>query len=71
MTITVISALSGHFFGASALAFNEQAYQSWPASVREAVNAAALEATALQHQLAAAEDADDTRQARLQQIDEK
>jgi C4-dicarboxylate-binding protein DctP len=49
--------LSGHFFGASALAFNERAYQSWPAEVREAVEAAALEATAVQHELAAAEDA--------------
>jgi len=49
--------LSGHFFGASALAFNERAYQSWPAEVREAVDAAALEATAVQHELAAAEDA--------------
>ena len=49
--------LSGHFFGASALAFNEHAYQSWPADVRAAVDAAALEATTLQHKLAAAEDA--------------
>lgn len=49
--------LSGHFFGASALAFNEQAYQSWPADVRAVVDAAALEATAFQHELAAAEDA--------------
>ena len=49
--------LSGHFFGASAMAFNEQAYQSWPADVRAAVGAAALESTALQHELAAAEDA--------------
>ena len=49
--------LSGHFFGASALAFNERVYQGWPADVRAAVNAAALEATALQHELAAAEDA--------------
>ena len=50
--------LSGHFFGASALAFNEQAYQSWPIDVRKIVDAAALEATALQHHLAAAEDAE-------------
>ncbi len=50
--------LSGHFFGASAMALNEQAYQGWPAHVREVVDAAALEATALQHQLAAAEDAE-------------
>ncbi len=50
--------LSGHFFGASALAFNEQTYQSWPPDVRAVVDAAALEATALQHDLAAAEDAE-------------
>ncbi|MDB5810756.1 MAG: hypothetical protein JWN94_2878 [Betaproteobacteria bacterium] len=50
--------LSGHFFGASVLAFNAQTYQSWPPDVRIAVDAAALEATALQHQLAAAEDAE-------------
>jgi TRAP-type transport system periplasmic protein len=49
--------LSGHFFGASALAFNERTYQSWPADVRAVVDAAALEATTLQHKLAAAEDA--------------
>jgi TRAP-type C4-dicarboxylate transport system substrate-binding protein len=49
--------VSGHFFGASALAFNEHAYQGWPADVRAAVDAAALEATAMQHELAAAEDA--------------
>ena len=49
--------LSGHFFGASVMALNEQAYQGWPAEVRQAVDAAALEATALQHELAAAEDA--------------
>lgn len=50
--------LSGHFFGASALAFNEKEYQSWPLEVRNVVDAAALEATALQHRLAAAEDAE-------------
>ena len=50
--------LSGHFFGASVMACNEQACQSWPRDVREVVDAAALEATALQHQLAAAEDAE-------------
>ena len=49
--------LSGHFFGASVMALNEQTYQGWPAEVRQAVDAAALEATALQHELAAAEDA--------------
>lgn len=50
--------LSGHFFGASAMAFNEQTYQSWPADVRSVVDAATLEATAYQHELAAAEDAE-------------
>ncbi|HEV7820078.1 MAG TPA: TRAP transporter substrate-binding protein [Burkholderiales bacterium] len=49
--------LSGHFFGASAFAFNNSVYESWPADVRTAVDAAALEATAYQHALAAAEDA--------------
>jgi TRAP-type C4-dicarboxylate transport system substrate-binding protein len=48
--------LSGHFFGASAFAFNKTVYESWPADVRAAVDLAALEATAYQHALAAAED---------------
>jgi len=48
--------LSGHFFGASALAFNASAYQSWPADVRTAVDDAARAATEYQHELAAAED---------------
>ena len=39
------------------MAFNERAYQSWPPEVRAAVDAAALEATALQHEFATAEDA--------------
>ena len=49
--------LSGHFFGASALAFNEREYQSWPADVRATVDRAAREATAYQRELAATEDA--------------
>jgi TRAP-type C4-dicarboxylate transport system substrate-binding protein len=49
--------LSGHFFGASVLAFNEHVYQSWPADVHDVVDAAALQATAFQHELAAEEDA--------------
>ena len=49
--------LSGHFFGASAFACNEAQYQGWTAEVRAVVDAAALEATALQRRLAAAEDA--------------
>jgi TRAP-type C4-dicarboxylate transport system substrate-binding protein len=48
--------LSGHFFGASALAFNGNAYQSWPADVRAAIDEAARVATEYQHALAAAED---------------
>jgi TRAP-type transport system periplasmic protein len=48
--------LSGHFFGASVLAFNAAAYESWPADVRNGVNAATLAATAYQRDLAAAED---------------
>lgn len=48
--------LSGHFFGATAFLCNEGHYQSWPADVRAAVDAAAPEATALQRRLAAAED---------------
>lgn len=48
--------LSGHFWGASALAFNERVYQAWPAKVREVVDKAAREATNYQHALAAAED---------------
>ncbi len=48
--------LSGHFFGASAFACNEAQFQGWPPDVRAAVEAAALEATALQRRLAAAED---------------
>jgi TRAP-type transport system periplasmic protein len=48
--------LSGHFFGASAFACNAAQYQSWPPDVRAVVEAAALETTALQRRLAAAED---------------
>ena len=50
--------LSGHFFGAGALACNEAQYQSWPPEVRAVVAGAALEATVLQRRLAAAEDAE-------------
>ena len=50
--------LSGHFWGASAFAFNESVYSGWPAEVRSAVDAAAIEATHYQHELAAAEDAE-------------
>jgi len=48
--------LTGHFFGASLLLCNADHYRAWPAEVRAAVDEAAAEATALQRQLAAAED---------------
>jgi tripartite ATP-independent transporter DctP family solute receptor len=48
--------LSGHIFGATAMVCNATLYRSWPADVRSAVDAAALETTAYQHQLAVAED---------------
>ena len=50
--------LTGHFYGASLMICNEARYQGWPAEVRAAVDAAALEATAFQRRLAAAEDAE-------------
>jgi len=50
--------LSGHFWGASALVCNGGHYAGWPAEVRDAVDAAAREATAYQRRLAAAEDAE-------------
>lgn len=50
--------LSGHFFGASTLICNAALYDSWPAAVKQAVDLAAREATALQHELAAHEDED-------------
>jgi len=50
--------LSGHFYGASALTCNEAHYQSWPREVRNVVDTAAVEATALQRRLAAAQDAE-------------
>ena len=50
--------LSGHFFGASGMVCNDALYRSWPREVREAVDAAAREATALQRRLAAAQDAE-------------
>jgi len=48
--------LSGHLFGAAVMLCKEARYASWPAEVRAAVDEAAREATAYQHQLAAAED---------------
>jgi len=48
--------LSGHFFGASAFVCSQAQYASWPQEVQRAVERAAREATAYQHQLAAAED---------------
>lgn len=49
--------LSGHFFGLSAMICNAGHYKSWSPEVQAAVKAAARDATALQHRLAAAEDA--------------
>lgn len=49
--------LSGHFFGGTLFICNERHYRSWPDDVQAAVEEAALEATALQRRLAAAEDA--------------
>jgi TRAP-type C4-dicarboxylate transport system substrate-binding protein len=48
--------LTGHFFGATVMICNERHYQSWPPQVRDAVDEAARQATALQLELAAAED---------------
>lgn len=50
--------LSGHVFGVACLMCNRSQYDSWPEPVRRAVGDAAAEATALQRQLAAAEDDD-------------
>lgn len=50
--------LSGHFFGASGMVCNAALYASWPSDVQTAVDEAAREATAYQHQLATAEDAE-------------
>lgn len=49
--------LTGHFFGVSLMLFNESHYRSWPPEVQAAVEDAAREATAVQRDLAAAEDA--------------
>ena len=50
--------LTAHFWGASAFVCNAAQYASWPQDVRDAVNAAAQQATAFQRKLAAAEDAE-------------
>ena len=50
--------LSGHLYGAAAFICKEERYQSWPQDVRAAVDSLGKEATAYQHQLAAAEDAE-------------
>jgi TRAP-type transport system periplasmic protein len=49
--------LSSHFSGAAGLLCHNKSYQSWPAHVRQAVDDSAIEATAHQRRLAAAEDA--------------
>ncbi|MFO0440007.1 MAG: TRAP transporter substrate-binding protein [Betaproteobacteria bacterium] len=48
--------LSGHVYGVACLMANRAQYESWPAQVQRAVDIAAVEATVLQRQLAAAED---------------
>jgi len=48
--------LTGHFFGSAALLCHAPAYESWSPTVREAVDAAADEATLAQRRLAAAAD---------------
>lgn len=48
--------LTGHLWGASAFICRQSTYDAWPVEVRTAVDAAALEANAEQHRLAAAED---------------
>ncbi|MEK7230967.1 MAG: TRAP transporter substrate-binding protein [Pseudomonadota bacterium] len=48
--------LTGHFFGASVMICNAQHYAGWPPDVQDAVAEAAAQATALQLELAAAED---------------
>jgi C4-dicarboxylate-binding protein DctP len=48
--------LSGHFYGAAFLLCHAASYRGWPAGTRQAVDAAAREATAAQRALAAAED---------------
>ena len=48
--------LTGHIFGASALVCSQAQYERWPRDVQRGVEAAAREATSLQHELAAAED---------------
>jgi len=50
--------LSRHFVGATVMVCDQEAYRCWPADVRAAVDAAAHEAMAYQHGLAAAEDAE-------------
>jgi len=49
--------LTGHFFGATVMICNAQHYAGWPPDVQNAVEDAARQATALQLDLAAAEDA--------------
>jgi len=48
--------LSSHFWGAAVLLCNGAAFAGWPQEVREAISAAAVEATAEQRRMAAAED---------------
>jgi hypothetical protein len=61
--------LSGHFFGAAVLLCHQPRYAAGPAEVRQAVEEAASEATAVQRRFAAAEDEDVLAKLRLSQND--
>jgi len=49
--------LTGHLFGISAVLANASAHASWPRAVRDALDAAMIEATAAERRFAAEEDA--------------
>lgn len=50
--------LSGHFFGAAVVLCHQASYNAWSDEVRQAVNAAIAEATAVQRQFARAADSE-------------
>lgn len=56
--------LTGHFFGINLLICNAAQYHGWPESMRDAIDVAAADATALQRRLAIEED-----EAVLQRLD--
>jgi TRAP-type C4-dicarboxylate transport system substrate-binding protein len=61
--------LSGHFFGAAVLLCHQASYTAWPAEVRQVMAEAVSEATAVQRQLAVAEDNDVLAKLRQDQND--